>query len=332
MIVIFSEESDTSTTEVMDWLYMFETENILRINSDSNIVNCLSYFNLNRNQAILQINDKIINLSEIKSIWYRRGVFIEKSQILTDLTHIEIPNRDIQIFLLNESHVISEYVNSILQKKRTIGTYFNRTLNKLLVLDLAKKVGLKIPDTYILTNTNMKSILDSNNFITKALSDSFFAKTDKKFFTNFTSEIDDFDEKHIKENCFPSLIQKRIEKKFDLRTFFLNGKFYTMAIFSQLDKKTQVDFRKYNYDKPNRCVPFNLPIVVGKKIKVLFKKLRLNTGSLDLIYSNNNEYIFLEINPVGQFGMVSKPCNYYLEEKIAIYLCSKKNKTSINFQ
>ena len=30
--------------------------------------------------------------------------------------------------------------------------------------------------------------------------------------------------------------------------------------------------------------------------------------------------VFLEVNPVGQFGMVSLPCNYQLEKRIAQYL------------
>ena len=36
-----------------------------------------------------------------------------------------------------------------------------------------------------------------------------------------------------------------------------------------------------------------------------------------MIQSDKNELVFLEINPVGQFGMVSSPCNYYLEKKVA---------------
>jgi len=43
----------------------------------------------------------------------------------------------------------------------------------------------------------------------------------------------------------------------------------------------------------------------------------LNSGSIDILVTPNNEYVFLEVNPVGQFGMVSQPCNYYLEKRIA---------------
>lgn len=33
-----------------------------------------------------------------------------------------------------------------------------------------------------------------------------------------------------------------------------------------------------------------------------------------------NNFYFLEINPVGQFGMVSGPCNYKIEKLIAKYI------------
>jgi len=50
------------------------------------------------------------------------------------------------------------------------------------------------------------------------------------------------------------------------------------------------------------------------------KAVNLNTGSLDFIKSTDGEYVFLEVNPAGQFGMTSASCNYYLHKEIANYL------------
>jgi glutathione synthase/RimK-type ligase-like ATP-grasp enzyme len=46
-------------------------------------------------------------------------------------------------------------------------------------------------------------------------------------------------------------------------------------------------------------------------------QLELTTASIDLIVDLNENYVFLEVNPDGQFGMISYPCNYYLEKEIA---------------
>ena len=89
-----------------------------------------------------------------------------------------------------------------------------------------------------------------------------------------------------------------------------------MAIFSQNDEQTKVDFRKYNLKIPNRFIPFSLPSIVLQKLKKLMDTLKLSTGSIDLVVDINDVYYFLEVNPVGQFGMVSSPCNYNIEKKL----------------
>jgi len=49
---------------------------------------------------------------------------------------------------------------------------------------------------------------------------------------------------------------------------------------------------------------------------MLFKELSLNNCSVDVIVNEQNCFYFLEINPIGQFGMVSQPCNYYCEKQL----------------
>lgn len=93
-----------------------------------------------------------------------------------------------------------------------------------------------------------------------------------------------------------------------------------MAIFSQSNSKTCIDFRKYDAKLPNRYIPYKLPDEIECALKKVMDCLKLNTGSIDLMVDENNKYYFLEINPVGQFGMVSEPCNYLLEKRIAEFL------------
>ena len=93
-----------------------------------------------------------------------------------------------------------------------------------------------------------------------------------------------------------------------------------MAIFSQQNGKTKIDFRNYDNKMPNRNVPYNLSQNVELKLIKFMNRIGLNSGSIDLILTPDDEYIFLEVNPVGQFGMVSYPCNYFLEREIAAIL------------
>jgi glutathione synthase/RimK-type ligase-like ATP-grasp enzyme len=54
------------------------------------------------------------------------------------------------------------------------------------------------------------------------------------------------------------------------------------------------------------------------------KELQLDTGSIDMIKCTDGKYYFLEVNPVGQYDMISMPCNFHLSEIIASELIEKK--------
>ena len=184
----------------------------------------------------------------------------------------------------------------------------------------ADALGLKTPE-WVICNTKSALVEFSkkhSSIITKPLGEvtnyKESANTLKYVRTEIVKETT-IDE--MPESFFPSFFQEYIDKNIEIRSFFLEGKFYSMAIFSQLDSKTKVDFRNYNDEHPNRNVPFQLPNFIEEKLARLMDKINLNTGSIDLILNNKGDFYFLEVNPVGQFGMTSKPCNYYLEKKIA---------------
>ena len=52
-------------------------------------------------------------------------------------------------------------------------------------------------------------------------------------------------------------------------------------------------------------------------------KLGLNTGSIDLILTPSNDYVFLEVNPSGQYGMIEASCFYGLDKLISKELVNK---------
>ena len=83
----------------------------------------------------------------------------------------------------------------------------------------------------------------------------------------------------------------------------------------------QVDvlgFDRMEIANVRRCYAANK--VNYTKLNKLYKKLDLNTGSTDFMVDKDGNYVFLEINPVGQFQMTSAPCNFNIEQKIANYL------------
>jgi ATP-GRASP peptide maturase of grasp-with-spasm system len=332
MIVIFSNAFEPSTNAVIEWLLHFKKP-FIRINPDDGTVNNfkLSHQRLNGGTTTtdFQFNYKefTVSLKEVEAYWFRRGdIPPHKKQF--NLANA-FKKRFQKLFftqLTEEIGAINDYLLHLFRKvPRRLGDPKYACVNKMIVLDIAAEIGLATPNSYIVSKkTHIESIIGNNSkgIVTKPVVGLMLQGTSERYFC-YTEEITPEQLTDIPDELFPSLIQEKIEKIFEVRSFFLNGQFYSMAIFSQTDQQTQVDFRKYNTETPNRTVPFVIPAEVEKKLALLMKELNLETGSIDLIVTPEKEYVFLEVNPVGQFGMVSNPCNYYLEKKIAEYLAAK---------
>jgi ATP-GRASP peptide maturase of grasp-with-spasm system len=330
MILIISDERDSSTNAVISWINHFGYKWI-RINPETDIEFIdLKFSDREELQFRLRKNrEEWVCFSDIKSVWYRRGEIKPSNFHLNNIStdggnfNNEI-KAEIVFKLKREARKVMEFIHAALAEKPSIGNFHTAEVNKLLSLHNAKKAGLMIPSTLISTNKDeLIKFNDLNDsLITKSISEALYLKVEFDYYCNYTEVLSQEFIHNLSNTFFPSFVQTRVEKAYELRIFYLHKHFYSMAIFSQIDSQTSVDFRKYNDQKPNRTVPFKLPSNIEEKLNLFMKSMNLNTGSIDMILTKNKEYIFLEVNPVGQFGMVSGPCNYNLEKEIANCLIS----------
>ncbi|QMU28192.1 grasp-with-spasm system ATP-grasp peptide maturase [Adhaeribacter radiodurans] len=325
MICIFSTSLDQSTTEVIRWLHYLGKKDVIRVNyNDRNIRICLD---ITEGQFSFKWNEKLVYLNDIEAVWYRKG----KNWLCDQFFSVTVEDRAsftsyFNNKLKNEEARLTEYLHYIIENTvPALGSSTKGNLNKLVVLAMAKATGLLIPDFYI---TNYREGVEKvfrqlPDLITKSMSDGLylFDTIEKSTgYFSYTEKLNKNGTTLLPEQISPSFLQKNIHKKYEVRVFFLENTCYSMAILSQNDEQTKTDYRKYNEKKPNRYVPYKLPRELDQKIKLLFKKLDLNTGSVDLMIDQQDNAYFLEINPVGQFGMLSDPCNYFLEKQVALHL------------
>ena len=228
--------------------------------------------------------------------------------------------------LRTEEFRLAEYIHHLIEMSvPVLGSATRGDLNKLLVLRAAREIGFLTPKTFVTNHAEglQRVTAQAPDLITKAISEAVYLFDKSESETGYFWYTEQVTEKLLAsgpDRISPSLLQEHIRKAFELRVFYLIDECHSMAILSQTDPQTQVDFRKYNDRKPNRMIPFRLPEEIDHKIKRLFSILNLNTGSVDLIVDTDGNFYFLEINPVGLFSMVSAPCNYLLEKKIAVRL------------
>jgi ATP-GRASP peptide maturase of grasp-with-spasm system len=323
MNIIFSHTQDYTTKLVLEWVD-YLGGNFLRINDERIDLKEVTINNETYSYSF-QIGEKQYLNSELSSKWFRGG----KIRISNNINNFFLFDRDLnkhsesaELFMTNYKHAKLEYL--VNEFSDSVGTNAQGRYNKLIALRNARNTGLDIPNT-ILTTSKSKLLTffqKNERIITKSLDLNFSSsETDSKGYRTrymqYTNEINLHDVNKFSDEFALTLFQQLISKKFEIRTFYLNHKCHSVAIFSQQNKKTSVDYRKYDHQKMNRMIPFKLPVDIEAKIDQFMKTCGLNTGSIDLIYSTEGNFIFLEVNPIGQFGYISDVSNYKLHKEIA---------------
>lgn len=284
-ILILSTSNDISTNKVIKWLQYMNIP--------------FERYNLDEKNNLYDLE-----IDQFSAYWFRKGNPVRNNTI-------PFFSPEMNEYIYNNNRKIIEYLEFRLQKKKHINLFFNCDINKLIVLEIAKEEGLLVPNFKMCTNNQQIG----HRTIYKSINDdaSIYNSHENKILHALTQQYKYTEEFH---EFSPTLFQEKIEKKYEIRTFYLDGKFFSMAIFSQQNSNTSLDYRNYDFEEPNRTVPFNIPEDLERKLSNLMERLNLKSGSIDLIVNPNNEYFFLEVNPAGQFGMISSPCNFNIEKEI----------------
>lgn len=321
MILLISQSDYEYTTDtVYDWIKHLGGD-VIRVNGDDLLdVDFEIKFH---KDGTSKIHLKGVNFDDVNVIWYRRWMN-------QDFKYND-ESEEYNNFIMNDfTKGCSKYFFHLLENKNwhIRHNITKQYPSKIEQNVLAVKNGFLVPDSLICNNKKKltKFLNKHGKIINKPIYEVGTFYENENLNLTYTTLITDENLKDIDDFFYPSLFQEQIDKKFELRVFYYKGEIYPMAIVSNKNEKTNVDFRKYDYEIPNRNIPFKLTSSEQNKIVNLMKDLDLDTGSLDIIYTHDKELYFLEVNPLGQFGMVSSPCNYYIEKSIAESLINEDKK------
>jgi len=338
-ILVLAENGDVTVDAVMLWMKYLDSCEIIRINEDDRIdfVNIEAHNNTIANFS-LEINNTLkVESREIVAYWYRRGGLAISNVLQRDnLNHNATGRsfiRSIRGYCNAEWEHIAEYIHFLLKNTGVpyLNSFFDINVNKLINLEIAKKCGLQVPGSIISNN-----ILAIEAFLTqhkkvivkpvRSPEGMFHINLDRWYYSQPTNLFTLRDLREVVKNhktFQPTLFQEYIEKDFEIRSYWMKSRVYSMAIFSQNNQKTKVDFRNYDHSMPNRIVPYLLPSKVEEGLSKIMTELDYNSGSVDIIYSQG-VYTFLEVNTVGQLQWLSRNCNYYIEKDIAELIISSR--------
>jgi hypothetical protein len=111
-------------------------------------------------------------------------------------------------------------------------------------------------------------------------------------------EIEDLPDDSALMLC-PGIFQKRMEKDYEVRATFMGDYCVAAKLLSQEHEDTKLDWRTV----PDRVrnIPYELPKEIALRCRLLMNKLGIVFGCFDFIVTPNGDYVFLEVNEMGQF-------------------------------
>lgn len=244
------------------------------------------------------LNKEIINIDEIDIAWYLRP---QKPVPLNAQSELEAR------FTLNESKAALDMLYSALRcrwiARKEIVSFLEE--NKFYQQMIAHECGLVVPQTLV-SNDSHRVIAFSSNEEKLVLKTLGFTELSEKGNLFIYSQL--FDKKEMENRAqgissCPVFCQKYIPKKFEYRVMVIGKKVLACRIDSQASEKTKHDWRHYDFDKVAH-LQVDLPSEVCGKLLAFMRKIDLQYGAIDLIETPSNDFVFLEINPSGQWEWI----------------------------
>jgi glutathione synthase/RimK-type ligase-like ATP-grasp enzyme len=283
-----------------------------RFNTEELSKSCFVTLDFQKNRFLL-IDENLkmeFNLKEFTSVYFRRP---EMPIICSDnLSEGE------SFFLKNEFSYTFEGVYKILKDSYWVSPIYaiREAENKIYQLELAKSIGLKIPDSMI---TNFYS--DSLDFYNRNYDDciikpikSGLIEDGNKSKIVFTNRLNKKPNSEEQIKFSPNFFQSHIKKAYDVRVIMVGEVVFATLIHSQDNQETQIDWRRG--ENILQHTKFKLPDNIVKQCIKLLRLLNLRFGAIDFILDGNKNLIFLEINPNGQWAWIERQTGYEISNEI----------------
>lgn len=270
--------------------------------------------------------DAVIDLDDIAVVWNRRP---HKPEISS------IKDAKIKEWAEEESHQLLKCLWGLMEDKFWVNPITSNEkiqFNKPYQMLVAHKVGLITPHS-VLTNCPNDAIRfgnDTSGEMALKVIKSVAVHYSEKILLLHTKKIS---RKDLNERALigirhsPVFLQEYIAKKTELRITVVDKKVFACEIDSQVCKETEEDWRKHVFLKeeiPHRI--YDLPLDIKNKCIKLVKELGLYFGAIDMILTPNNEYVFLEVNPNGQWAWIEQLTNMPISLAIADFLIKNRKR------
>ena len=239
-------------------------------------------------------NGTLIDFTKCRAVWWRRPQPLQLSDTVTNDRHRLFAYSEAQEAIAGLWETLD--ANWINHPGKDL-----RGHRKVYQLRLAQDIGLRIPNTLITSSPKeARAFLDSRSD-SKTICKSFSATEDDWRETRIVTdeELTQLDSVALA----PVIFQEYIEAAYDLRITVVGKRLFAAAIYSQ-ETSYKIDFRM---DIANAGIePVELPVEIEDLLLEYMRRLELTYGAIDMRVTPEGEYVFLEINPAGQWLFIEQ--------------------------
>jgi len=280
-------------------------------------VQLMAQFDKDKSSHKLKYGDYSISTEEVQAVWMRR---IWKPNLGQEL------DPQFQEACIRESQATLSGLWDSLRKVRWVDDLerIKTAQNKQRQLRVASEVGLVIPRTLIANNPEaVREFFQEvkGKMVTKLLTALSYSMEYTPFFlyTSAVKEEDLLDADSLRY-C-PMVFQEEIPKQLELRVVFVRGNVFVGALDASVYGASKVDWRQPGVEVGS-WQHHDLPDEIVDRLRALMSELGLLFGALDFILTPSGEYVFLEVNPTGEWGMLERDLELPISNAIAEALIS----------
>ncbi len=284
-----------------------------RLNTDLFPSRVKASFRPPKDISIEDENGKVVLGTSIKSVWYRRHISPELPE------ELESGVRD---FCERETRTFLDGVLTSLPTERFMSPprAIFQAEHKPYQLSIASQLGFMIPDTVITNNPSLvREIARNHELVAKAIRSGYIA-SDEGNCAIFTSIVKPEDLEDLSGlTLAPTTFQEFLVKTSDIRVTVVAGETFAAEILSQERESSRVDWRATDDSHLVHRI-HKLPTEIDELCRQLVTNLGLSFGAIDLVLKPDGSYVFLEINPNGEWVWLEDQLGFPISDRIAQWL------------
>lgn len=315
MILILTDKDDVHANAVIEHLKRWEAP-FVRLNQDvDSLLQTKLTYDLRGWSVSSPAGD--FTSDQVTSVWMR------KSYVHTSLERSSDNSPDFKIWK-SEWNKTLQGLYSCLDGARWFTPFREvfRAENKYLQMRIATDCGLRIPATLISNNkADLLAFAEQHQRVALKLMHQDVYRMDdgsyKGLYTNVLTPEDLAAFQEEGENTI--VLQKYVEKQYEVRYTVVGDQHFVARIDSQASDISRTDWRRYDL-QTTPYTEIQPPAEIRNQVQAFMRRVELNYGGIDFIVNQDGEWVFLEINALGQYLWIEDLTGLPISEAIAHWL------------